>query len=246
MSDTEERCMKIKKSFTSLILLGAFLLSCANADAFVFRKPDIQKEVHGIKKDKSLELENITEEEIKALFEEYKKVTTEVRILLALNAMKESVGNFSRLAILGNNLSEYPIKIEFKNLENMGVQYKEFDALGTKKKNKLYIYINEKHKDAPPIALAALLAHEALHQDEFNSINEETYAWTMEAAVWTQLSESYPKQSQTNHPLVVREDMLKKLFIKGNYTDKYIRKTVSSNPGYGNLPSRSPGFEDSL
>ncbi len=246
MSNTKERCMKIEKSFTSLLLIVAFLINCASAEAFVFRKPNIQKEVHGIKKDKTLELENITDEEVKALFEEYKKVTSEVRILLALNAMKESVGNFSRLAILGNNLSEYPIKIQFRNLADMGEMYKDFDALGTKRKNKLYIYINEKHKDAPPIALAALLAHEALHQDEFNSINEETYAWTMEAAVWTQLSEDYPKQAQSNHPLVVREDMLKKLFIKGNYTDKYIRKTVASNPGYGNLPSRSPGFEDSL
>ena len=90
------------------------------------------------------------------------------------------------------------------------------------------------------------MAHEALHQDEFNSINEETYAWTMEAAVWTQLSEDYPQQANSNHPLVIREDMLKKLFVKGNYTDKYIRKTVVSNPGYNNLPSRSPGFEDRL
>ncbi len=246
MSDIEERCMKIRRSLTSLLLISALFANGVCANAFIFKKPDIQKEVHGIKKDKTLELENITEDELKALFEEYKKVTSEVRILLALNAMKESVGNFSRLAILGNNLSEYPIKIEFKRLADMGAQYADFDALGTKKKEKLYIYVNEKHKDAPPIALAALLAHEALHQDEFNSINEETYAWTMEAAVWTQLSEDYPKQAQINHPLVIREDMLKKLFIKGNYTDKYIRKTVSSNPGYGSLPSRSPGFEDNL
>ena len=238
--------MILKKEIISLLLVSVFAVISDSADAFTFKKPEIQKEIHGIKKDKSLDLETVSDEEISLLSEEYKEVTKELRILLALNAMKESVGNFSRLAILGNNLSLKPIKIEFKNLSEMGQAYADFDALGWKKKNKLYIYINQKHQDAPPIALAALLAHEALHQDEFNSINEETYAWTMEAAVWTQLSEDYPNQAQSNHPLVIREDMLKKLFIKGNYTDKYIRKTVSSNPGYSNLPSRSPGFEDSL
>lgn len=238
--------MKLKFSFTSLLLASTLFVNAQSANAFIFKKPDIQKEVHGIKHDKGLDMKNVTEEQISALMEEYKGVTKEVRILLALNVMKESVGNFSRQAILGSNLSERPIKIEFKNLAEMGQGYAEFDALGWKKKKDLYIYINQKHKDAPPIALAALLAHEALHQDEYNSINEETYAWTMEAAVWTQLSEEYPAQAQNNHPLTIREDMLKKLFIKGNYTDKYIRKTVSSNPGYSNLPSRSPGFEDDL
>ena len=39
-------------------------------------------------------------------------------------------------------------------------------------------------------------------------------------------------------------DTIKKLFVKGDYTKKYIRKSVISNAGYQNLPSRSPGFED--
>lgn len=238
--------MKIKNGILSILFASAVITAGADAGAFEFKKPDIKNTLQSARKAKLPSLEDISDEEVASLSEEYKNVTKELRILLALNAMKESVGNFSRLAILGNNLSGAPIKVEFKNLSEMGQAYTDFDALGWKKKKKLYIYINEKHQDAPPIALAALLSHEALHQDEFNSINEETYAWTMEAAVWTQLSEDYPDQAKSNHPLVVREDMLKKLFIKGNYTDKYIRKTVSSNPGYSNLPSRSPGFEDSL
>lgn len=238
--------MKLKKLVTASLLLGLMALNCGVAPAFAKKLNVSKTDIASIKADKTLELENLTDEEIAALSEEYKKVTKEVRIMLALNAMKDSVGNFSRLAIIGNNLSMEPIKVEFKNLSEMGQQYADFDALGWKKKNKLYIYINQKHSDAPPIALAALLSHEALHQDEFNSINEETYAWTMEAAVWTQLSDDYPKQTESTHPLVVREEMLKKLFVRGNYTDKYIRKTVASNPGYSSLPSRSPGFEDKL
>lgn len=174
----------------------------------------------------------------------YKGVTKDEHIMEALELLKGGLGEYSRRAILGNNLSEKPMQVDFEDLSKFGQAYTNFDALGWKKKERLYIYINKKHQDAPKPALAAVLAHEALHQDDFNSLNEETYAWTMEAAVWTQLSEKYPQYNNSTHPLAVRENTLKKLFIKGNYTSKYIRKTVMSNPGYSNLPSRSPGFED--
>ena len=174
----------------------------------------------------------------------YKKVTKEEKIYEALELMKGGLADFSREAILGNNLTGKPMTVAFENLSKFGEMYGSFDALGWKKKERLYIYINEKHQDAPAAALAAVLAHEALHQDEFNSLNEETYAWTLEAAVWTQLTEKSPQLAEGYHPLVVRENTLKKLFVKGNYTNKFIKKTVYTNPGYSNLPSRSPGFED--
>lgn len=174
----------------------------------------------------------------------YKKVTKEEKIMEALELMKGGLADYSRRAILGNNLSGEPMYVLFDDLGKFGQTYSNFDALGWKKKDRLYIYINRKHQDAPAPALAAVLAHEALHQDDFNSLNEETYAWTMEAAVWTQLSEKDPRYNDSMHPLVIRENTLKKLFIKGNYTNKFIKKTVYSNPGYANIPSRSPGFED--
>ncbi len=188
--------------------------------------------------------EDPAQKEIKELRKTYKDVTEDEKIMRALELLKGTLGEYSRSAILGNNLSDRPIRIEFTDLYVLNPAYTNFDAVGWKKKKDLYIYINQKHTDAPEQALAALLSHEALHQDDFNSLNEETYAWTMEAAVWTQLSDKYPKECNNIHPLAVRENTLKKLFIKGNYSSKYIRKTVFSNPGYKNLPSRSPGFED--
>lgn len=158
--------------------------------------------------------------------------------------LKGTNGEFSRNAILGNNLSGRPVKIEFKDLGAINKDYQSFDALGWKKGKQLYIYINPRHKDAPPGAIAALLSHEALHQDEYNSLAEETYAWTMEASVWTELVKMYPESNDEIHPLVVRENTLKKLFERGNYSNKYIKKTVITNPGYKDLPSTSPGFED--
>lgn len=191
-----------------------------------------------------IQISKAQKERSEQLKKTYKGVTKDERIMEALELLKGGLGDFSRKAIMGNNLSEKPMIVEFSNLSNFGQAYSNFDALGWKKKNRLYIHINEKHQDAPTPALAAVLAHEALHQDDFNSLNEETYAWTLEAAVWTKLSEKDPKYNDSMHPLVIRENTLKKLFIKGNYTSKFIRKTVYSNPGYANLPSRSPGFED--
>ena len=194
----------------------------------------------------SAEQEEYSEEEWKSLEKTYKNVTKEHNIILALEMMKSCVGAYSRDAILGANLTGKPIKVQFKNLAEINPSFQNYDAAGSINKSKLYININEKHREAPPMALAALLSHEALHQDKFNSINEETYAWTMEAAVWTQLSQKYPEKVDPSSPLVKREEKLKKLFIKGNYTDEFIRKSIKINPAYQNLPSRSPGFEDRL
>jgi len=173
----------------------------------------------------------------------YKVVGKDEIFYVALDILKGTSGDFSRKAALGNNLTTKPIKIEFKDLGTISPNYKNFDALGWKRGSRLYIYINQKHSDAPALAIAALLSHEACHQDEYNSLAEETYAWTMEAAAWTELTKLYPEYELGLQPLVQRENLLKQLLVKGNYTNKYIKKTVYSNAGYQNLPESSPGFE---
>ncbi len=183
-----------------------------------------------------------TQEYIDTLADEYKKVSNEQIFHVALDMMKGTSGDLSRKAILGYNLTQYPIKIEFKDLTELNEAYASFDAVGWKKKGKLYIYINPKHREAPPAALAALLSHEALHQDEYNSLSEETYAWTMEANVWCEMLKRFPESNDLQSPLVMRENILKQLLEKGNYTNKYIKKTVYANEGYKNLPLTSPGF----
>lgn len=185
-----------------------------------------------------------TPEYIKQITPGYKDVGKDEVFYVALDMLKDTEGMFSRNAILGNNLSGKPVRIEFRNLSEINAEYATFDALGWKKGKKLYIYINTKHKNAPAGAIASLLAHEALHQDEYNSLAEETYAWTMEAFVWNDILKLYPESNQEQYPLVVRENTLKRLLEKGNYTNKYIKKAVLSNSGYKNLPSYSPGFDN--
>jgi len=178
------------------------------------------------------------------LKEEYKKITNNELLMIALDMLDGTDGDFSRKAILGYNLTGYPIKIEFKDLSSVNKAYANFDAIGWKKKKKLFIYINPKHQAAPPAALAALLSHEALHQDEHNSLSEETYAWTMEAVVWIDLLNVYPDSNVEGNALVKRENTLKKLFEKGNNSPKYIKKSVYQNKGYQGLPLTSPGFKE--
>lgn len=174
---------------------------------------------------------------------QYKVVGKDEVFYVALDMLKGTKGEFSRDAILGNNLTSKPVKVEFKDLSQINKNYSNYDALGWKRGSKLYIYINQKHSSSPAIALAALLSHEALHQDEYNSLSEETYAWTMEAAVWCELVKLYPDYELGPDSLVQRENTLKKMLERGNYSNIYIKKTVYSNEGYQNLPESSPGFE---
>lgn len=184
-----------------------------------------------------------TKEYIAQIKDQYKVVGKDEIFYVALDILKGTNGQFSRDAILGNNLTQKPVKVEFKDLSQINQNYSNYDALGWKKGKNLYIYINNHHNTSPAIAIAALLSHEALHQDEFNSLAEETYAWTMEAAVWTELVSLYPDYDPGIDSLVQRENTLKQAFIRGDYTNKYIKKMVYSNSGYQNLPESSPGFE---
>ena len=185
-----------------------------------------------------------TQEYIDSISPTYKEVSNEQIFHVALDMLKDTSGEFSRKAILGYNITQYPVKIQFKDLSEINEAYSSFDAIGWKKKGKLYIFINPKHEYAPPGALAALLAHEAIHQDEYNSLSEETYAWTMEAIVWSEILKRYPESNNLESSLVTRENILKQLLDKGNSTNKYIKKTVYANQGYKDLPLTSPGFKD--
>lgn len=228
--------MKAKKIIIIAMLMAFFVPSMAHAA--IFKKEDVVEQQ--ARSNYPPKYDDIYLEQLK---KEYRKISSDEVILVALDMMKNTTADFSRRALIGYNLTDKPVKVQFKDLSQIKEDYQNFDALGWKKKNQLYIFINPRHADAPPAALAALLAHEALHQDEYNSLAEETYAWTMEAAVWSELLEIYPEQNDRQHPLLQRENTLKQLFKKGGYTDRYIRKTVYANKGYQNLPQTSPGFE---
>ncbi len=228
-----------------ILFLSLTIFSFGTAFAKDKQTPGLDESKMNISKDSSGMSVNKPEFDTDAYAKKYRKITKDGAVMQAMELMNSvNIAKYSYNALMGNNLTQKPFKIEFRNIAEIRQEYASFDALGWKKKDTLYIYINEKHRNAPPEAIAALLSHEAIHQDEFASLNEETYAWTLEAAVWMKLTEKNLSALNSASSLVTRENMLKKLFEKGDYTNKYIKKAVYSNPGYKNLPTRSPGFED--
>lgn len=167
-------------------------------------------------------------------------------IIKGLDSLIGTDGEWARRAIAGNNETNKPIKVLFKNLSSISPQFKDHDALGWQdEKGDLLIFINEKHKGCPPQVLGSLLSHEAIHQDRLNSIQEETYGWTFEAEVWMQLKEKYPELKTIppgKYPLVDRENLMEMLFRKAGFKSDLIEQKVRSNPGYKSLPESSPGF----
>lgn len=237
-----------KDNFAKILILAFLGFNILPVFALTLDKPPMPKKEAGVEI-KTYETVNplypakYTPSYIKLIKKDYETIGKDEVFYVALDMLKGTNGEFSRNAVLGNNLTGKPVKVEFKDLSQINKNYANYDALGWKRGSRLYIYINQKHSTSPAIALAALLSHESLHQDEFNSLAEETYAWTMEAAVWCELLKMYPDYQLSADSLVQRENTLKKLFERGNYTNTYIKKSVYSNAGYQNLPESSPGFE---
>ena len=90
----------------------------------------------------------------------------------AIKLLKECEYKEPYNTIKGNNPDNKQIKVTFKNLKNIDEQYENFYALGWRIDNDLYIYINEKHKEAPVEAIAALIAGQSVHTDREISRNE--------------------------------------------------------------------------
>jgi hypothetical protein len=172
----------------------------------------------------------------------YSAVTKDSKVFQALDLMNGTSAEWAKNAILGNNVSKRPMIIKFRNLAEISQSVANFDALGWKEGEQLYIFINQKHSDAPPAAIASLLSHEAVHQDSYCSLEEETYAWGYEADVWIQMVKRTPEVASIDCPLTQRLNTLSRLFKSANFTTNNIRSVVYSNPGYKGLPTHSPGF----
>ncbi|MEB3245634.1 MAG: hypothetical protein VKJ06_06595 [Vampirovibrionales bacterium] len=160
------------------------------------------------------------------------RITREPLILQALTLLPGTDGEKSLKWLI-----ETPARVVFKRMAELSPSVKDFDALSYIGANGQHmVFINEIHRNAPPEALAALLAHEALHQDAQNSIQEEITAWTLEARVWQQLQARTPTPASQS-ALVYRMNQLANALEAGQIAD-----LVQRNAGYSGLPAHSAGF----
>jgi len=151
--------------------------------------------------------------------------------------------NFSEpySVISGNNPTKKKIIIEFKNLKEINDKYGDFDAIGWKKDKRLYIFINQKHKNSSPEALAALIAGRSINIDEFDSINEEIYAWLIEGYIWKALSKN---SIQKDDDLAKREDTIVNLIDSDTYKGLTLIEFIERNKGYTGFPKESKGYKN--
>lgn len=165
------------------------------------------------------------------------RCTREESILKALRLMESSPHAQASLS----KIVHKPMRILFKDMRMLNKALKNYDALSwISYQGEQVIFINEKHRNAPPEALAAMIAHEAMHEDEFNSVNEEVAGWTFEAQTWTEMKARNPELSTIQpgtSPLVDRENKIEQEHKQGN-----LGSFVRGNPGYTGLPETSPGF----
>jgi hypothetical protein len=169
------------------------------------------------------------------------RCTREPLLLQTLSLMGKTPSAQASLAII----IKRPVRLIFKPMgATFGAAYATYDALswlGNPDDNgqqQRVIFINEVHRNAPPQALAALLAHEALHDDAENSLAEETAGWTVEATVWQDLTLNNPTVSHfTQSALVQRMNTLQLGLVAHS-----LGRMVANNAGYKGLADHSPGF----
>lgn len=163
---------------------------------------------------------------------DYSKISTNTKIVSALNSLY-SINRKDVIAILnGHNATKKPIRVMFRDLAMFG--YEDAEALTVPTKgNGLVIYISSEHKGASPECIACLIAHESQHHTFTNTRAEELRAWVSETQAWTEFVKRNQSLATATEPLAKRENVIAKIRTKGGVQG--IQKLIATNPVYANL-----------
>lgn len=235
----------MKKFILSFIMCTVFLGFCAPSHAALFLT-DAQKEAKAARK-AAIKAEKLAvkaeKKRIRNLKRFYRPVSSKMKFVDTMELMKKSPAIGAYEIILGDNYTGKPIKVRFENLSEIRKKYSSFDAINRKKLGRLYIYVDKRHKNAPPEAIAALISGMTAHiNDRRDSVNEETYAWSVEAVVWGYLSRKNPDVLKQRSRLVAREEILKQQYEKAPVSARYIAETVRKKRRDIRYKWESPGY----
>ena len=159
----------------------------------------------------------------------------------AISLLKNSVFEEPYKIISGMNPTEKAYFIEFKNFKKMGKKFNDYTAVGWKENGRQYIFISQKHKDAPPEALAALIAGRCINFDEFDSVNEEAISLMLEACIWKSLAKNSISENDT---LTAREKEITKIISTVSDDGNELIDFIKQNKSYINLPQESAGYSN--
>ena len=152
----------------------------------------------------------------------------------ALNRL-EAMNNRKVLDVIqGQNSTNKPIKIMFRDLAAMG--YGTCEAVTAKAQDgRLVILISSNYKTAPVEAIACLIAHESVHHENTKTYEEEVRAWTTEVQTWVAFTQVNPSLKSSDSKLVKRLNYLSKLYIKDGNQMTTIANIIANNPAYSSL-----------
>ncbi len=168
----------------------------------------------------------------------YMRISRDRPILQALALLANS--DYSHII---THIQQRGGRVIFKDMKTLGKAVKNYDAVSwlspsqANGQSQWMIFINYQHQHAPVEALAAIIAHEALHFDGENSLAEEVAGWQQEGTVWAAFTEQSPNLRAGEDPIILRLETIRKA-IEGNT----LQQLVSSNPGYATLQPHSHGF----
>ena len=169
-----------------------------------------------------------------ALAADYSANTKQPVLLAALEKL-ELMNNRQVLNVIqGQNSTNQPIRIMFRNLEALG--YGTCEAVTAKtSEGKLVILISSKYKTAPVEAVACLIAHESVHHENSKTYEEEVRAWSMEVKTWLAFTQYNPSLKVSDSKLVKRLNYLSKLYTKDGNQMTSIANLIATNPAYSSL-----------
>ena len=169
-----------------------------------------------------------------AVASDFSANTKQPVITEALNRL-EAMGKHQVINVIkGQNSTNQPIKIMFRNLEVMG--YGTCEAVTAKAANgTLVILISANYKTAPVEAVACLIAHESVHHENTKTYEEEVRAWTTEVKTWISFTNANPSLKISDSKLVKRLNYLSKLYKNDGNQMTSIEGLIANNPAYSSL-----------
>ena len=169
-----------------------------------------------------------------AVASDFSANTKQPVITEALNRL-EAMGKHQVINVIkGQNSTNQPIKIMFRNLEVMG--YGTCEAVTAKAANgTLVILISANYKTAPVEAVACLIAHESVHHENTKTYEEEVKAWTTEVKTWISFTNANPSLKISDSKLVKRLNYLSKLYKNDGNQMTSIEGLIANNPAYSSL-----------
>lgn len=172
---------------------------------------------------------------VNAVFASDFSANTKQPVLLEALHKLEVMNNYKVLNVIqGQNSTNKPIRIMFRNLEALG--YGTCEAVTAKTADgSLVILISSNYKTAPVEAVACLIAHESVHHENTKTYEEEVRAWNTEVKTWISFTQVNPSLKTADSKLVKRLNYLSKLYTKDGNQMTSIANLIASNPAYSTL-----------